>query len=131
MELVLRAAAISLAAVMGAAFLKRGTPELGMVLTLTACLVIAGGALSEVRYAAGILREMVLRTGLEEELFAPLWKIVGISLAARLGAELCRDGGQGALAAMIELCGALCAFVAAAPLLAAAGKLFEGWLLDD
>ena len=73
--------------------------------------------------------ELLENTGLERELFTPLLKIIGISLVSRLGADLCKDAGQGALSSLVELSGTLCALLAAAPLLAAAAHVFGGWML--
>ena len=52
-------------------------------------------------------------------LFAPLYKTVGIALVVQVGGSLCRDAGESALAAVVETAGAVCAMVAALPLLRA------------
>ena len=129
MELTFQAAALCVTAALGAVFLKRGTPELGLLLSLAAAGAVLGLLLSRGREAAGLLDRLLEGTELDRELFAPLVKIVGISLVSRLGADLCRDGGQSALASLVELCGTCCALLAAAPLLTAAVRLFGGWLL--
>ena len=62
-------------------------------------------------------RRLALGAGLDGALLAPLYKGIGVALCARLTAELCRDQGQRALAAKVELCGAVCGLICALPLL--------------
>ena len=129
MELAVKAAAICIVAALCVSFLKRSTPELGLLLSLAAAIVVLGCILTYAEGAAAILDELLGQTGLDRELFTPLFKIIGISLVSRLGTDLCKDAGQGTLASLVELSGTLCALLAAAPLLAAAAKVFGGWLL--
>ena len=69
------------------------------------------------------LRELGERSGVPQRLFTPLYKIVGIALVVRVGGELCRDAGESALAAALETAGAVCALLAALPLLRAVLEL--------
>ena len=48
-----------------------------------------------------------------------LLRSAGIAVAAELGAQLCRDAGESALAAVVETAGAVCALLTALPLLRA------------
>ena len=63
--------------------------------------------------------ELVEESGLSRELFIPLYKTVGIALVVKLGGSLCRDAGESALASVVETAGAVCALIAALPLLRA------------
>ena len=130
MELAYKTAALCLIAALTAVFLRRGTPELGLVLSLATAAVVLLAILSPLEEALTLLDGLLERTGLERALFLPLLRIVGISLVARLGADLCRDAGQGTLASLVELSAALCSLLAAAPLLTTAAKLFGGWMIS-
>ena len=130
MELTVKTAVICLVAALGAAFLKKGTPEFSMLLSVAAVAVVLTGAAASAEGIIAAVQRLIRQTGMEEELFTPLFKVVGISLVSRLGSELCKDAGQGALASLVELSGTLCAFVAAAPLFAAAAELFGGWMVS-
>ena len=61
--------------------------------------------------------EVARRSGLPEALFAPLYKILAITLGVRVGSGLCRDAGEQALASVVETAGAVCALLTALPLL--------------
>ena len=128
METVVRLAGLCLAAAVFASLLKKDSPELGLLLALGAAL--AGGSLllNAAGDAAALAGELVELTGLSPVLFAPLGKVIAVSLVARLVSALCADAGQGALARLMETAGAFCALGCAVPLLRAAVELLRGWL---
>ena len=105
MELSVQAAALCVTAALLALVVRRGSPETALLLTL--------GATAE------FLGELVEESGLSRELFIPLYKTVGIALVVKLGGSLCRDAGESALASVVETAGAVCALIAALPLLRA------------
>ncbi|WP_312614217.1 SpoIIIAC/SpoIIIAD family protein, partial [Oscillibacter sp.] len=61
--------------------------------------------------------ELTARTGVSNELFVPLYKTVGIALVVKIGSGLCKDAGAAALSSAVEIAGAVCALLAALPLL--------------
>ena len=63
--------------------------------------------------------------GLPEGLFTPLVKTLGIALVSRLGGEICRDAGQGAMAAVLDTAGAFGAVLVSLPLVRAAWELLR------
>ena len=50
------------------------------------------------------------------ELMTPLLRCLGIGIAVRLSAEICRDAGERALAVKAELAGAVCGLMTILPL---------------
>lgn len=123
METVIRAAGLCLAGALLALTVRRGSPETALLLTLAAAaavLLALGPAAGEV---LAFLRELGSGTGVPAELFAPLYKIVGIGLVVRVGGGLCRDAGESALAGVVETAGAVCALAAALPLVRAVAEL--------
>lgn len=119
METVFRIAALCIIAALLTLVVKRGSGELAMLLSLaavTAVLLSLAGALEEL---VAFLRTLGQRSGLPEELFLPLYKIVGIALVVKAGGNLCRDAGESALAAALEMAGSVCALLVALPLLQA------------
>lgn len=117
MELLIRIAALSLTAALFGLLLKRKNAELTSLLSAAAITVSSIAAL---RYAEGVreltrtVRQML---GGEETLLLPVLKCLGCALVTRLGSELCRDASQSALAASVELAGALCALGISLPLI--------------
>lgn len=119
MEQVIEVAGVCVVAALLALVVKRGAPESALLLTVVAAaavLLSLGQALKEV---TAFLAELGRRSGMEEALFLPLYKTVGIALVVKVGGNLCRDAGESALAATVEAAGTVCALVVSLPLLQA------------
>ena len=119
MELVTQAAGICLVGALLGLTLKRGTPELALLLTAAAAAVILLALMEPMGQLLAFIRQLAEKTGVPEELFLPLYKTVGIALVVKVGGGLCRDAGEGALCSLLELAGTVCALLAALPLLQA------------
>lgn len=62
-----------------------------------------------------VFADMAEQSGLGREYMAVLLKILAASYVAEFGAALCRDAGEGAFAAKVELVGRVCVAVLALP----------------
>ena len=115
--------ALCVVGVILALVLKKTSPEQALLLVL--CAAVAGLALltDGLGELVEFLRELGERSGVSETLFVPLYKTVGIGLVAKVGGDLCRDAGGAALASVVETAGAVCALLAAMPLLRAVLEL--------
>ena len=123
MELVTQAAGLCVIAALLGLVLRRGSPEVTLLLALTAAaavLLALGQPLGEL---LAFLDSLTASTGVSPALFRPLYKIVGIALVVKVGGGLCRDAGESALASVLELAGTVCALLAALPLLRAVLEL--------
>ena len=128
MESVVRLAAAAVAAALCAVVVKQHAREVGAVLALAAGALLLGaalGAIEEVRAMADELGELI---GLSPAVLAPVLKTVGIAILTRIAAELCRDAGEGGIAAAAETAGAAAAVLAALPLLRAVLSTITGLL---
>ncbi len=119
MEIVLRAAAVSVAAAILSLVIKKTNPELSLALGLAVCALVAGATLKAFSEVKDTLSLVELSTGFSAAYAAPILKCVGIAMAARLGSDVCRDAGQTAVASSLETCGAVCALYVSLPLLKA------------
>lgn len=128
METILRIAGLCLSAAVLASLLRRDVPELGLLLAAAAALVGGALLLDAARDAAALGDELVALTGLAPSLFTPLLKVTAIALIVRVGAALCADAGQSALARVMDAAGAFCALGCAVPLLRAVIDLIRGWI---
>ena len=123
MELIAKVTVICVVVGLTALLLERDTPELGLLLTLGAIAVVMGFALSYYRDIREMVDTLLGQAGLDGELFLPILKIIAISMVTKLGGDVCRDSGQKALGAVIDLAGTFCSLLAAEPLLRAALSL--------
>ena len=97
--------------------LKKGAPEIGLLLSITLAVVVLLVLIGPFKEIVRFLDELAVRSGAARSLFVPLYKTVGIALVVRIGGNLCRDAGESALASALEITGAVCALLAALPLL--------------
>ena len=120
MELASRVTALCVVGVILALVLKKTSPEQALLCAAVAGLALLTDGLGEL---VDFLRELGERSGVSETLFVPLYKTVGIGLVVKVGGDLCRDAGGAALASVVETAGAVCALLAAMPLLRAVLEL--------
>ena len=117
MEQVIQITALCVVGALLALVVRRGTPELALLLA-AACTVTVLLFLAEpVEELLNFLRELGEYSGVTQSLFTPLYKTIGIAFVVKLGGELCRDAGEAAIAAVVEMAGAVCTLLVALPLL--------------
>ena len=119
MEIILRAAAAAVTGSILALLLRRHTPEVSLVLGLCCGVFVAWLCVGICRSVAEAAKDLIRMGELSPAAVAPVLKCVGIGLVTQLGAQLCRDAGQGAAASFLELCGTLCGIYVSLPLLRA------------
>jgi len=116
-ETIIKIGAVALLGSCTALLLRRSNPEFSVPLGAAVWLL----ALVTLSDAIGQILEFVEETrnlsALSGVYFTPVLKCVVIGIAAKAGADLCRDGGQSAMAGAVELGGAAAALAVAIPLL--------------
>lgn len=125
MELVIQAAGVCVVGALLGLTLRRGSPEVTLLLTLTTAVVVLLALAEPLRELLTLLDRLTERSGVSRGLFLPLYKTVGIAMVVKIGGGLCRDAGESALASVLELAGTVCALLTALPLLKAVLELLE------
>lgn len=123
MEQVAQAAGVCIVAALLGLTLRRGTPEIALLLAIgavIALLLALAGPMGELLH---FIKQLTERIGISRELFLPLYKTMGIALVVKIGGGLCRDAGESALASALEVTGTVCALLTALPLLRAVLEL--------
>lgn len=113
---ILRLAVGALCACSAALLLKRDNPLGAFLATLAFCVGAMLALLPAIGSAVEQGRALLEQAGLETELLSPLLRVLGVTVCTRLSSELCKDAGQGAVAAKLELCGAAVSLLCALPL---------------
>lgn len=122
---VLKVAAAGMIAAICAMVVRRQVPELALLLTLSAGVMIlafCSGALGKV---VAFLDALAQTSGLQSGILTPVMKVTGIALVTQLAAHLCRDAQEGALAAAVETAGSVLALLCILPLMTAVLELME------
>lgn len=117
MELAVKCAALAIFSALVSLMIRRMNPELSFALAAATVLTLLLASASMLEKTIASFREA-------ETIFAdasiqmkPMLKCLGIAAASRLGADLCRDASQTALASAVELAGTLCAVAVSTPLI--------------
>lgn len=107
--------------------LKRDAPVIAFLLTLTAGVLILLYAFGMADSAAQRFSVLLAQGGITDSLYLPVLRAVGIAVVVRIMSALCKDAGQSALAAKIEIVGAVLALSACLPLLEQVLSLMADW----
>ena len=116
MELVIKSAALALVALVLAVFLHRYSPQMALLTARCACMLLLFWLIPQLSALVSAAGNLAAQAGLSQGELLPLGKVMGVAICTRLTSELCRDNGNRALAAQVELCGAVCGLLCALPL---------------
>jgi stage III sporulation protein AD len=113
---VIGIAGIAICAAVIAATLRRYHQEYAILVSIAAGIVILLSLLSSISPAIRQISTLLSTAGLEPDYAVILFKTIGICFLAQFAADSCRDAGENALAAKVELAGKLAIVVLALPL---------------
>ncbi len=116
MEYVIKSAVAAVIAAILSLAIRKNTPELSLVLGLTAAMLAILFAVQAISPVLDILTELKEKTMLAPEIYIPVLKCLGIGIISQIGAGICRDAGQSAAATGVELCGTAAAMLCTIPL---------------
>jgi stage III sporulation protein AD len=111
MELMWKCAALGVSASLLGLMVRREREEQASLLGLAAAVMIFAAAVGSLGETEAVLRRAMERAALRPALTLPVLKSLGVALLGRISAQLCRDAGQAAAAAAVELastCAVLC-----------------------
>lgn len=122
---LLQATVIGIVTVLLTAMIKKNSQELALLLTLAACVLIGLLLLQLAEPVVEFLAKLRNIAGLDKTLTEPMLKTVGIGLITQIGATVCADAGENAVARMIEVCGGILALYISLPLMEAVLSLID------
>ena len=123
MDVLFKLCAFALVTLVLAVFLQQHSPQTTALLAVAACVAILWVLAPYIRGLLDFCGQLASQAGLDGQLLLPVCKVMGIAVCCRITAEVCRDNGQKALAAQVELGGAVCGLLCALPLLQRALEL--------
>ncbi len=125
---ILKLGGAALMAVSAAMILKSQRPELALYVSLAACIILLGAALSAAGEIKRQAEELMTKYSLNTQGIGTVVRIAGVAYAAQLCSDICRDAGEGAVASRIELAGRLMMLLAALPMVLSAVEAICGLL---
>lgn len=111
--------AFGLIATVLAVVIRGQRPEMAMALSVAAGVVVFLMMLGRIGSVVEIIRDLSDRAGVSAIYLGTILKIVGIAYIAEFGSQICRDAGEGALAAKVEFAAKVLIMVLAVPILVA------------
>ena len=126
MDIMLKCAAAALTATVICLLIKRTNPEMSMLLSTGAIVVIMTAAMGFARSITELAAMVKTMTEDSDVMIVPVLKCVGIGAVTRISAELCRDAAQSSAAAAVDMAGTLCAIGVSMPLIVSMLKLIGG-----
>lgn len=117
MALIIKLCLLALTACTLALLIKVKSPQSALLLSLTVCCVLLVQLVPQLQSIMQYYQALAQRIGLDNAIFQPLLKVVALSVCIRITSELCRDAGERAIAAQVELAGAAAGILCALPLL--------------
>lgn len=115
MDIVALSGIAILAAIL-AVMLKKYNPEYSILISLGAGALLLWLVLSKISPAINQIQELISAAGISSEYASILLKTLGVCFLTQLSADSCRDAGESALAAKVELAGKLFIVILALPL---------------
>ena len=125
MDSVVRAAALGLVGSVLAILLRRYSKEQGLLVSLATAVGLLLLLVTLLGPILELAEKLAALAGMQEALIAPVYKCVAIGLVTQLGADLCQDAGDSAIAHAIRMVGGAAALYVSAPLLLAVIELVE------
>lgn len=116
---IFKLSALGVTAALCALVLRKRVPELALALTLAAGALLLGQTLPALASVRGLADRLSHAAGLSPQVWAPVWKTVGIGIVTKLASAVCKDAGEGSVAAFLETAGSALALLAALPLVEA------------
>jgi len=102
-----------------ALILRQHRPEMAMLLSIAAGLVLFATVVSKLGGIIQVMRGMADTALIPAGVLGLLLRVVGISYLTEFGAQLCRDAGEGSIAAKVEMGGRILVLILSVPVLLA------------
>lgn len=102
-----------------AVFIKERNKEAAILVSLTTGVIIFLMAISKVKAVMDVLWRLAASADINMFYLTTILKIVGIAYIAEFGSQICRDAGEGSVAAKIEFAAKVLIMVLALPILVA------------
>ena len=125
---IFKLAALAVTAALCAVFLRKQVPSLALALSLAAGAILLSSAMESLSAVRGLADSLSRTAGLSPQLWSTVWKVAGVGIVTRLSTALCKDAGEGGLAAFLETAGVALALLTALPLLETVLEVLGGLL---
>jgi len=99
--------------------IKKQVPEIAILISIAAAVLIFFMLLPMIAAIFGVLGNISGRISGDMGFIGTLLQVTGIAYIAEFGSQVCKDAGEGAVAAKIELAGKVLIMAASTPIIMA------------
>ncbi len=125
MDLLLKAAGITVISAVAGTALKKNSPATALLLAIAAAGAVLTMALGITSRVLSFFIKLADASGMSGLELTALGKTVAIAIVSKLVSGVCQDAGQSAAASAVETLGAVTAIAAALPLFEAVYQMAE------
>lgn len=116
MTILIKVAAIAVAGTVLSLVIKKNSPEMALMLTISLALVALYLAFDTIKEVTQFITSLADMAQISPAVLTVVIKAVGISVVSKLSSDVCRDAGQTSVASGVELVGAFTALYISLPL---------------
>jgi stage III sporulation protein AD len=95
--------------------IKKQSPEIALLITVASAVLLFIMVLPELAYAMGVFSQLGEMLDGGARYVGLVLRVIGVAYMAELGASVCADAGESAIAAKIDLAGRMVILVMAMP----------------
>ena len=98
---------------------KKYNPDLSILISIASGLIIIFGILESISQIIDVLKLISEKSGINSAYISLVLKVIAIAYVSEFGAQLCKDAGENAIGAKVELSGKVLIMVISAPVILA------------
>lgn len=114
---ILQIAIIAITASILAVTLKNERPEMSMLISVVAGIMIFFVSSTYLRSVLNVINEITEKINVDLSFIEIILKIVSISYICEFSSQICKDAGEGAIASKVELAGKILILFTSAPVM--------------
>lgn len=126
---ILRISAIGIIAVIFALTVKQHKPEIAIIITTAASILILIMVADYIFDAVTVLGQLSEKTGVNNSLLSSILKIIGIGYISEFSAGICEDSGNKSIGDKISFAGKIIILIVALPVLTAVIDIISEMML--
>jgi stage III sporulation protein AD len=123
MTILFKIAAVAVAGTVLGLVIKKNSPEMALMLTISLALAAFYLAFDTIKAVADFVKSLADTAQIQPEVLTIVFKTVGISIVTKLASDVCKDAGQTSVASGVELTGAVTALYLSLPLFQSVMKM--------
>lgn len=116
---IVQVVTIALLAAVALVLIRQARPELSVPLSVLVGAMLLFFVVRQIGAVVNLVEDLAARADVDLRYVESLLKIIGIAYLTEFGAQVCRDAGEGALGAKVELAGKVFILLLAVPIVIA------------